>query len=126
MASQHTHVYTEGSSQFDPDGLFNAWESSQKTLPEDNDLRSSIISTFHLTPSDDYVYHATASVTLAQVQGAIKHGGGSGLHAWYLDGEGKPVRHHLVELYLPQWLDDLMIRAFFPHLSYRHHPNPMS
>ena len=126
MASQHTHVHTEGSSQFDPDGLFNAWERDQKALPEDNDLRSSIISTFHLPPSDDYVYHATASVTLAQVQAAIKHGRGSGLHEWYLDGEGKPVRHHLLEFYLPQWLDDLIIRAFLPHLSCRHRHNPMS
>lgn len=92
--SKHTRAYTEGSSQFEPDSLFAAWEFGQKTLPNDNDLRSSIISTFNLPPNDDYIYHATASVTLSQVQTAINHGGDSGLHAWYLDDEGNPVNHH--------------------------------
>ena len=91
--SQHIEPHTKGSSQFHPDSLFAAWESGQKTLPKDNDLRSSIISTFNLPPNDDYIYHATASVTLSQVQTAINHGGDSGLHAWYLDQEAKPVNH---------------------------------
>ena len=91
MASKSMPAHTEGSSQFDPGDFFNAWENGQKTLPEDNGLRTSILSTFHLAPSDDYVYHATASVTLAQVQMAINHGGESGLHAWYIDDEGKQV-----------------------------------
>ena len=89
--SKHTRAYTEGSSQFDPDSIFAAWESGQRTLPNDNDLRTSILSTFNLPPDDDYTYHATASVTLSQVQTAINHGGDSGLHAWYLDEEGKAV-----------------------------------
>ena len=82
---------TKGSFQFEPDALFESWTQSQKILPENNDFKSSIISTFNLPQNDSYVYHATASVTLSQVQAAIDHGGKSGLHAWYLDEEGAPV-----------------------------------
>ncbi|MCJ1457744.1 hypothetical protein MMC28_008113 [Mycoblastus sanguinarius] len=88
MASQFGRGWTEGSYLFNPDALFESWGSGQRTLPEDNDLRSSVISTFKLPHNDSYVYHATASVTLAQVQAAINHGGESGLHAWYLDSDG--------------------------------------
>lgn len=83
---------TESIPNFDLEVIFENWGNGQKTLPEDNDLMSSIISTFNLLKTDDYVYHAMASVTLAQVQQAINHGAGSGLHAWYADEEGKPVR----------------------------------
>ena len=82
---------TEGSARFNPDVLFEIWDSGQKTLPTENDLRSSIISTFGLAPNDNYVYHAIASVTLAQVQTAIHHGSESGMHAWYHDDMGHPV-----------------------------------
>jgi len=91
MTSQQVGPRTEGASSFEPDALFEAWANGQRTLPENNDLRSSIISTFKLPQNDNYVYHASASVTLAQVQAAINHGGGSGLRAWYLDAEGNPV-----------------------------------
>lgn len=90
MALKSGKAETEGASHFDPDALLEAWDSSM-TIPSDNDLRSSIITTFNLPENDTYVYHAIASVTLAQVQAAISHGAGSGLHAWYLDNEGKPV-----------------------------------
>ena len=50
-----------------------------------------MIATFNLPEDDNYVYHAIASVTLAQVQVAIDHGAVSGLHAWYFDREGRPV-----------------------------------
>ena len=79
-------------SMLEPDTLFEAWSKGQKSLPESDDFKSSIISTFNLPHDDSYVYHATASVTLSQVQEAINHGGKSGLHAWYLNDEGKPVR----------------------------------
>ena len=126
MATQQNRARTESSSQFDPDVLFTAWENGHKTLPENNDLRSSILTTFGLPPSDDYVYHATASVTLVQVQGAINHGAGSGLHSWYLSEVGKPVRQHLLDIQLPQWLDDLILRAPFFHVSYHHRLKPIS
>lgn len=56
-----------------------------------NDLRSAILTTFSLLQNDSYIYHAIASVTLAQVQQAIEYGGKNGLHAWYIDEDGKPV-----------------------------------
>ena len=80
---------TTGVAQFDPDTFFASWADGK--LPRNNQFRASIISTFELPDNDSYVYHAIASVTLAQVQEAINHGGESGLHAWYLDDSGKPV-----------------------------------
>ena len=82
---------TVGSSHFDPDILFQGWQERPHTLHQDDDLESSVTSTFNLDTNDNYVYHAIASVTLAQVQSAINHGSASGLHAWYLDEHGKPV-----------------------------------
>jgi len=82
---------TKGSSSFDADVLFEAWGDGHAPIPQNNDFRSSIIKTFNLPEDDSYVYHAIANVTLAQVQGAINHGAGSGLHAWYLDNNERPV-----------------------------------
>jgi hypothetical protein len=87
----HTGQRTEGSASFGADAFFEAWDIGHCTPPHNNDFRSSIIATFNLPDDDSYVYHATASVTLAQVQIAIDHGAESGLHAWYLDSEGKSV-----------------------------------
>ncbi|KAL8754826.1 MAG: hypothetical protein Q9199_004069 [Rusavskia elegans] len=81
---------TTGSAHFDPDAFLASWAKDSKTLlPQGNDLRSSIIAAFNLAQSDSYVYHAIASVTLAQVQESIRHGGEHGLHAWYPDEAGK-------------------------------------
>lgn len=91
MTSQRSSPRTTGASSFDPDALFKVWGDGQKFLPENNGIRSSILKTFNLAEIDSYVYHAIASVTLAQVQEAVDHGGEHGLHAWYLDGNGKPV-----------------------------------
>lgn len=90
MVSQ-TGQRTEGSSFFGADALFEAWDNGHCPVAHHNDFRSSIITTFSLPKDDSYVYHAAASVTLAQVQVAIDHGAESGLHAWYLDSEGTPV-----------------------------------
>ncbi len=95
MTLQHGRARTKGSSYFEPDALFETWIKDQKSLPENDDLKSSIISTFNLPQNDSYVYYATASVTLSQVQEAINHGSKAGLHAWYLDDEGRPVRDYL-------------------------------
>ena len=94
MTLQHGRARTKGSSNFEPDALFEAWRKDQKSLPENDDLKSSIISTFNLPHNDSYVYHATASVNLSQVQEAINHGSKAGLHAWYFDDEGRPVRDY--------------------------------
>ncbi|KAL8664536.1 MAG: hypothetical protein Q9202_002945 [Teloschistes flavicans] len=75
---------TTGSSNFVPDAFFETWaKDANALLPRNNDLRTSIISAFNLAQSDSYVYHAIASVTLAQVQEAIDHGAENGMHAWY-------------------------------------------
>lgn len=60
-------------------------------MPENDGFKSSIISIFELPHNDSYVYHATASVTLSQVQEAINYGGKAGLHAWYLDDQETSV-----------------------------------
>ena len=64
-------------------------------MPKDDDLRASITSAFNLSNRDSYVYHAIASVTLSEVQEAIENGNENGLHAWYLDAEGKAVQFSL-------------------------------
>lgn len=92
MTNQQGRARTQGASHFEPDTLFEAWSKDKERLPENDDLRSSIISVFNLPHNDSYVYHAVASVTLTQVQEAITHGGQAGLHTWYLDDEGKAVR----------------------------------
>lgn len=90
MALSNRRARTIGSAQFDPEAFFQRW-ASEPNFPPDGDLRSSIIKAFDLPLSDHYVYHAIASVTLADVQQAISSGGRHGLHAWYLDEVGKPV-----------------------------------
>ncbi|KAL8947429.1 MAG: hypothetical protein Q9222_006287 [Ikaeria aurantiellina] len=81
---------TTGAARFNPDTFFDAWsENAPSLLPQSDDLRSSIVAAFDLAKSDNYVYHAIASVTLAQVQEAIEHGGEHGLHAWYPDESGR-------------------------------------
>ncbi|KAI9738310.1 MAG: hypothetical protein M1834_008808 [Cirrosporium novae-zelandiae] len=81
---------TEGSPLFNPDEFFLAWRSREGVdfLLEHNEFREAIIKAFRLMNDDSYVYHAIASVTLAQVQYTVTRGRGGGLHAWYLDGEG--------------------------------------
>ena len=95
---------TTGSVSFDPDVLFQNWVNGQKTLPEQNDLRSSIIATFNLPTNDQFVYHAIASVNLDQVQEAINHGGEVGLHAWYFNEEGNTVRSVTASFHVPNGL----------------------
>lgn len=90
MAPSARRAKTTGSAHFDPDAFFESWTSTQP-LPEGNGLRSSIIAAFDLPLSDHYVYHAIASVTLADVQQAIAGGNQHGLHAWYIDEDTKAV-----------------------------------
>ena len=81
---------TQGSARFDPDAFFERWAST-RSLPEGNNLWSSIIAAFDLPSNDHYVYYAIASVTLADVQQAIAAGDQHGLHAWYMDDSDKLV-----------------------------------
>ena len=83
---------TEDSTSFSPDAYFDAWEKGDITAPIDNDFAKFILTTFGLPQDDDYTYAAVAEVTLVQAQKYIEHGGQGGLHAWYRDDQGKPVR----------------------------------
>ena len=56
-----------------------------------NDFQNAIITAFHLSKNDGYVYHATASVSLSQAQRAINAGTSNGLCDWYLSPDGISV-----------------------------------
>ena len=90
---------TVGSKTFQPNQLFedaSLLDSVHSHLNK-NDFRSAIITAFGLPENDDYIYHATASVTIAQVQVAINAGASHGLHDWYLDQGSRPCGHPLVQ-----------------------------
>ena len=91
MTPKQPLARTTGSADFDPEKYFQNW--SRELLPQHNDLQTSLKKSFSLPRNDNYVYHAIASVTLSQVQDAISIGGEHGLHAWYLDGTGQPVKY---------------------------------
>lgn len=94
MVLPRPQARTIKSAAFDPAQFLDTWpERSSELLPQNADLRTSIIKAFGLKDSDDYVYHAIASVTLAQVQHAVSRGAGENgmLHGWYRDSKGKQV-----------------------------------
>lgn len=82
---------TEGSTTFDPDKFFEAWEKEEITAPYDNDFRKFIIRAFGLKSTDTYVYTAVAEVSLLQAQTYLEFGAQGGLHGWYKDKDGKLV-----------------------------------
>jgi predicted negative regulator of RcsB-dependent stress response len=93
MPQTSSPPFTLGSKSFDPENLFQDEEKlkAANNYLEKNDLRSAVTALFALAENDSYVYHAIASVTLAQVQQAILQGHHHGLHDWYKDGDGKAV-----------------------------------
>lgn len=89
--------YCVGSPAFDPSAVAGD-VSMQKEVDEflqKDDLHSAIHSLFKLPENDDYVYHATASVKLSEVQRIVQLGGINGLHAWYKAEDGEPVSARL-------------------------------
>lgn len=60
-------------------------------LLKNDDLLGASRMLFKLPNDDDYIYHATASVSLAQVQHIVQLGGINGLHNWYKSTDGTPV-----------------------------------
>ena len=84
---------TIGSTIFDPNQLLDSWKP--EFAPQNDNLKEAIQKTFGLKQNDNYVYHAIASVTLAQVQVAIEHGGSNGMHAWYRDEAGNQVTQNI-------------------------------
>jgi hypothetical protein len=78
---------TLGSSDFDPDVFFHRWvlRLDQKSFQD------FINEVFGLESPDEYIYHATASVTLHQVQVALNAGDSNKLHEWCRDNNGRAV-----------------------------------
>ncbi|KAL6242498.1 hypothetical protein RBB50_010638 [Rhinocladiella similis] len=83
---------TEGSKTWSPEHLFDTANSNsvsetwQKihTHLNANEFRAAITTAFELAPGDNFTYHASASVNLAQVEAAVHAGRANGLHAWYV------------------------------------------
>lgn len=78
-------VFCVGSPTFDPDVTIDddaAHERALGYLAEDNDLAAAIRTWFRLPDDDTYVYHAIASVTLAQAQAVVAADGGPNV-SWY-------------------------------------------
>jgi hypothetical protein len=95
MSSMSSQPFITGSKSFDPQQLLQDEEKlkTANAFLRKDDLHSAIIIYFSLPENDSYVYHAVASVTLAQAQQAILQGDQHGLHDWYKDGDGRPVSH---------------------------------
>ena len=93
MPTSSSGPLTLGSNAFNPESLFQdeAKIKAANAHLDKDDLRSATIALFSLPKNDTYVYHAIASVTLAQVQLAVAQGDQHGLHDWYKDEEGKAV-----------------------------------
>lgn len=97
MAPHPTAPYTSGSPSFNPDTVYaedlNSPSSTVQQCLKVHGLWPAISYLFALPEDDAYVYHATASVTLEQVQKAILAGNAQGLHDWYLDSDGEAIGH---------------------------------
>ena len=91
MASTGSHGSNIGSKTFSPDDFLEKWSRGDIEAPQNNDLQRAVNQGWQLKKDDDYVYHAVASVTLAQVQHAIGFGGQHGMHAWYSDDSGSQI-----------------------------------
>ncbi|KAK4453404.1 hypothetical protein QBC34DRAFT_395530 [Podospora aff. communis PSN243] len=70
---------------FNPNIAITDEETLEKAMHalEDNDIDTAIRTYFHIPKADSYVYHAIASITLAQVQAMVRLGDKNDLHNWY-------------------------------------------
>ncbi|KIY01983.1 uncharacterized protein Z520_02121 [Fonsecaea multimorphosa CBS 102226] len=88
---------TDGSKTWSPSHLFfdddadddntaspETWDRIHAHLRE-NEFRAAITTAFELPAGDNFTYHATASVNLAQAEAAVRAGRKNGLHAWYVE-----------------------------------------
>lgn len=83
---------TERSNSFNPDAFFDSWANGEaQKLLYTNDFRKFVLKAFGLDFKDDYVYRATAEVTLLHAQTYLEFGSQGGLHAWYRDAENQQV-----------------------------------
>jgi hypothetical protein len=90
IKSKSPKCQTVGSRTFNPDEFFNAWPKTVVGI-KDASFEDFILDAFGINIPDDYVYYASASVSLQQVQKAIDAGDARGLHAWYQDENGIKV-----------------------------------
>ncbi|KAK0655848.1 hypothetical protein B0T16DRAFT_364570 [Cercophora newfieldiana] len=70
---------------FDPSAAVADQDTQERAFLalKENDIDTAIRTWFHIPKDDAYVYHAIASVTLAQVQAMVRLGDKNGLHNWY-------------------------------------------
>ena len=82
-----------GSPSFSPDEIIANQDKHQKAREHlaQNNLYEASRALLGFPAQDSYVYHATASVKLAEVQKVVNFGGVNGLHAWYRNEDGTPV-----------------------------------
>ena len=87
MSAKNSGPFTVGAKAFDPEALVQDEVKLKIALLylEKDDIGSAIINYFSLPGDDDYVYHAIASVKLAQVQQAVQQGHQFHLNDWYKD-----------------------------------------
>lgn len=92
-----------GSPGFNPDDLIQDTERQKLAveLLAKDDLYGASKVLLSLPEPDAYTYHAMTSVKLAEVQRIVSMGGVNGLHNWYRQEDGSPVRPHIPEQ-LPQ------------------------
>lgn len=89
-----------GSKTFKPsDTVDTAQQQAIHKLLFQNDLLNASRALFNIPEDDTYVYHATASVNLQQVQHVVSLGGANGLHAWYRSEAGSVVRCTVITTY---------------------------
>ncbi|KAJ6779369.1 hypothetical protein PWT90_07932 [Aphanocladium album] len=84
-----------GSTGFEPSTVATdgALQQQVEELLKRDDLLGASRILFKLPINDDYIYHATASVSLEEVQHIVQLGGVNGLHNWYKTSDGAPVSH---------------------------------
>jgi hypothetical protein len=94
MSHTSKSTYCVGSPSFQPGVAANDDTKKHKFLGllAKNDLSNASRVLFGLPQNDEYVYHATASVKLDEVQHVVNLGDVNGLHAWYKSDDGSQVR----------------------------------
>lgn len=90
-------VYCVGNPALTPDQVIQDTDrlSQARDLLTKDDLLGASKLLLGLPDKDTYTYHAMTSVSLAQVQHAVSLGGVNGLHTWYRQEDGAPVRRHV-------------------------------
>ena len=94
MSRSSKFVHCVGSPAFQPEDLIQDVDRQKEAqdLLTKHDLYNASRVLLHLPEPDTYTYHAMTSVKLAEVQKVVNLGAANGLHAWYRNEDGSPVR----------------------------------